>query len=205
MPVLAAAVEVHLAVGGTDAARAASAELTTLATELDAPVALALAEDAAGAVHLALGEAPAALVPLRRAHRRWRELEMPYELARTRVKVARACRAIGDRDAADLELELARTTFERLGAMPDLRHLSGSGGASPAGPLTERELEVIRLMATGSTNREIATTLSISAHTVARHLQNIFVKLGVSSRTAATAYAYRHGLVVGTDHETRGP
>ena len=167
----------------------------------------AIAEDAAGAVLLAAGDANAALGPLRRASRRWREMEMPYDLARTRVRIAAACRALGDRDGADLELDLARTTFERLGAAPDLQRATASvsDGSRLAGDLTARELAVLRLVATGSTNREIATTLSISAHTVARHLQNIFVKLGVSSRTAATAYAYRHGLVVRTDHEGRAP
>ena len=54
---------------------------------------------------------------------------------------------------------------------------------------------MLRLVATGRTNREIAEVLSISTHTVARHLQNIFLKLGLSSRAAATAYAYEHGLI----------
>ena len=207
LPVLAAAVEVHLAANDTDDALVAGEELATLAREIDAPVLHAIAEDAAGAILLARGDANAALVLLRSADRRWRALEMPYDLARTRVNISRACRALGDRDAADLELELARATFERLGAGPDLqRAMAAVEGASPlAGELTARELEVIRLVATGSTNREIATTLSISAHTVARHLQNIFVKLGVSSRTAATSYAYRNGLVVRTDHEGQDP
>ena len=204
---LAAAVEVHLAANDIDDALAAGAELATLAREIDAPVLHAIAEDAAGAILLGRGDANAALVVLRSADRRWRALEMPYDLARTRVNISRACRALGDRDAADVELELACATFERLGAGPDLRQAMASvAGAAPlAGELTSRELEVIRLVATGSTNREIATTLSISAHTVARHLQNIFVKLGVSSRTAATSYAYRNGLVVRTDHEGQAP
>jgi DNA-binding CsgD family transcriptional regulator/tetratricopeptide (TPR) repeat protein len=206
-PVLAAAVEVHLAAGDLDDARAASDELSTVAREIDTPVLHAISDDAAGAVLLASGDADGALVLLRAASRRWREMEMPYELARTRVAIAAACRALGDLDAAGLELELARTTFERLGATPDLHRVmpSGDRGSHVAGELTDRELEVVRLVATGRTNREIAVTLSISAHTVARHLQNIFVKLSVSSRTAATAYAYRYGLVVRTDHDGRDP
>jgi ATP/maltotriose-dependent transcriptional regulator MalT len=200
-------VEVHVVAGDLAGARSASAELTALAAEIDTPMLHAVAEDAAGTVLLAGGDADAALVPLRSASRRWRELAMPYDLARTRVTIARACRAMGDLDAADLELGLARTTFERLGATPDLRRVlpTRDGDRPLAGELTDRELEVIRLVATGSTNREIAVTMSISAHTVARHLQNIFVKLGVSSRTAATAYAYRNGLVVRTDHGGNDP
>jgi len=203
LPVLAAAVEVHLAVGDLAGARAASDELSALAREIDAPVLHAIAEHATGAVLVASADPDAALVRLRAASQRWRDLEMPYELARTRVTIARACRALGDLDAAEIELGLARTTFEQLGAAPDLDRLvpSVDGGSSFASELSDRELEVIRLVATGRTNREIATTLSISAHTVARHLQNIFVKLGVSSRTAATAYAYRRGFVVRTDHD----
>ena len=112
--------------------------------------------------------------------------------------IALACRALGDNDSADLELEAAQAVFERLGATPDLvrvQQLAGSPPAEQRAGLSNRECEVLRLVATGVTNREVAVALSISAHTVARHIQNIFVKLGVSSRAAATAYAYDHGLV----------
>jgi DNA-binding CsgD family transcriptional regulator len=199
LPVLAAAVEIHLAAGDVADARAASDELTTFAEVIDTPLLHAIAEASAGAVLLAEGDADGALVSLRRAGAAWRALGMPYDVARARVGIARACLAVGDHDAAALELDAARTTFERLGARPDLERLANTPDR-PASPLTDRELEVLRLVATGRTNREIAAELVISEHTVARHLQNMFVKLGVSSRAAATAWAYEHDVVVGTDH-----
>ena len=108
--------------------------------------------------------------------------------------VGEACRLLGDHEAAALELEAARGIFERLGAKPDLGRLAARAPADAHG-LSRRELEVLRLVASGKSNREIASQLVISEHTVARHLQNIFAKLGVSSRTAATAFAFEHDLV----------
>ncbi|HJU00816.1 MAG TPA: response regulator transcription factor, partial [Actinomycetes bacterium] len=134
----------------------------------------------------------------RRAWSLWQELDAPYEAARARVVVATACRALGDEDAARMELDAAREVFERLSAAPDLARVEALTGAarSRAGSgLTAREVEVLRLVATGRTNRVIAAELFLSEKTVARHLSNIFTKLGVSSRAAATAWAYRHELV----------
>jgi DNA-binding CsgD family transcriptional regulator len=145
-----------------------------------------------GAVQLAVGDAQSALASLRIAGETWQALETPYEVARTRVLVGEACRALGDEEAAELELEFARGIFERLGAKPDLARLARAG--DPHG-LSPRELEVLRLVASGKSNREIAKTLVISEHTVARHLQNIFAKLSVSSRAAATAFAFEHEIV----------
>ena len=129
----------------------------------------------------------------------WRELEVSYEAARARAQIGLACRALGDEDAADLELACRdRATFDRLDAAPDLARVAQLlDAADRRGPseLTDRECEVLRLVATGMTNREVASALTISQHTVGRHLQNIFTKLGVSSRAAATAYAYEHGIV----------
>ena len=123
---------------------------------------------------------------------------MPYEAARTRALVGVACHALGDAEAAALELEAARGIFEQLGAAPDvvrIDSLSGGAGCDSAHGLTKRELEVLRLVAAGKGNRQIAAELVISDHTVRRHLQNIFAKLRLSSRAAATAFAFEHGLV----------
>jgi ATP/maltotriose-dependent transcriptional regulator MalT len=158
----------------------------------------AIVERARGAVELAEGDARAALVSLRRAWQAWQELEAPYEAAVTRVQVAHACRALGDDDTAELELDAALATFDLLGARQDLELVaSRAGRAQPREThgLTERELQVLRLVAAGNSNREIASALVVSEHTVARHLQNIFAKLRVSSRVAATAFAFEHHLV----------
>jgi DNA-binding NarL/FixJ family response regulator len=197
--ILAAAVEVLLGAGEIEAARTVSAELAEVADAVDTALLRAVADYAAGTVLLAGDDAPAALAALRRACAGWRELEMPYDAARARVQIARACRALGDHDAADLELEAARATFARLGARPDLARVAeltpSPPGRRESTALTARECEVLRLVAAGRTNRQIANALRISEHTVARHLQNIFAKLGLPSRAAATAYAYEHGLV----------
>jgi DNA-binding CsgD family transcriptional regulator len=196
--VLAAAVEILLASGDVDAARSAADELARISESLPAPLLHAIADHAIGSVLVVEEELTAALACFRRACTVWRELEMPYETARTRVQIGVACRALGDDDAAALEIDAARATFERLEARSDLAQLATTTGQdAPARPteLTTRECEVLRLVASGKTNREIAAALIISEHTVGRHLQNIFMKLGLPSRAAATAYAYEHGLV----------
>jgi DNA-binding NarL/FixJ family response regulator len=124
----------------------------------------------------------------------WRELGAPYESARTRVLAAVACRALEDDDGADLELDAAIAAFERLGAVPDVARARAVAGAA-ADVLSPRERQVVTLVATGRTNREVAAELHISDKTVARHLSNVFAKLGLSSRAAATAYAYEHDIV----------
>jgi DNA-binding NarL/FixJ family response regulator len=193
---LAASVQILLAAGDGDSARAAVDELERAAAARDAPVLRAMAAYAAGTVHLANGDGRAALAVLRPAWTAWRDLEAPYEAARVRLAMGVACRQVGDEDSATLELQAAADAFRSLGAESDLARTEQLlAPARPDGLLSGRELEVLSVLATGMTNREIAVTLMISEKTVARHLANIFVKLGVSSRAAATAYAYEHGLV----------
>jgi DNA-binding CsgD family transcriptional regulator len=196
--ILPAFVEVMIATGDIDAARGGSDELASAARALEAPFVRALAAYASGSVLLAAGEPRLALGSLRSAWNLWRELDAPYEGARTRVLIGVACSRIGDADSAAMELDAARKTFVTLGAAPDVTRLEGLLGASqPAGGLSAREVEVIRLVASGKSNRAIAAQLFISEKTVARHVSNIFTKLGVSTRAAATAYAYEHGLQAG--------
>jgi DNA-binding CsgD family transcriptional regulator len=189
---LAAAVEILLAAGEQEEAREACRELQAVAGTFESELLAAMLGYAQGAVHLGDGDAAAALPVLRRAWEVWQELEAPYEAARVRVLLAEACRELGDEDSAALERDAARAAFEELGAAPDLARL---GAPSDAYGLSEREVEVLRLVARGRSNKEIAAELVISEHTVARHLQNIFTKLRVTSRTAAAAYAFEHHLV----------
>ena len=193
---LAAQVEVALAAEDLDEARGAADELETIAGEAGTPALAAAADTALGAISLAEGDGPAALERLGRASTAWHELKLPYEAAKARVLYARAIRAGGDEEGAQLELRSALAAFERLGAHPDAAttaRLLGGSEVVPGG-LTARELEVLRLLAAGKTNRDIAVELVISEHTVARHLQNMYAKLGVTSRSGATAFAFEHGL-----------
>jgi DNA-binding CsgD family transcriptional regulator len=195
---LPGAVEILLATGDVPAAGEAAAELAGIAGDFGTPALGAAADHARGAVLLTGGEAGAAVAVLRAAWRSWRELEVPYEAARARVLIGQACRSLGDEDAAAMELDAARTVLAQLGAGPELDRLdrlTGLAGAAATGGLTGRELEVLRLVATGRTNHAIATSLHLADKTVHRHVSNIFAKLGVSSRAEATAYAYRHHLV----------
>jgi DNA-binding CsgD family transcriptional regulator len=190
---LPASVEVMLDAGDVESARAAADELAAIASQFDAPYLHALAAHAAGSVLLAQGDPRAALTDLRMAQRSWRELEAPHQAARARMLIGVACREMGDGAGAELEFEAARVAFEKLGASPDLERLTRLAGSS--WPLSRREIEVLTLVAAGKTNRAIATELFISEKTVARHVSNIFTKLQVSSRSAATAFAFKRGLV----------
>jgi DNA-binding CsgD family transcriptional regulator len=190
---LPAYVEIALAADAVEESRAPCLELQALAERYESPMLGAMAAYAQGAVRLAEGDARGALASLREAQRVWLGLDAPYEVARTRELLGKACSALGDDEAAALELAAARGLFEHLGAAPDLARFEAPG--QPSHGLSRRELEVLRLVATGKSNREIASTLVISEHTVARHLQNIYAKLGLSSRAAATAFAFEHELV----------
>jgi DNA-binding CsgD family transcriptional regulator len=191
-------VEVELAAGHVPAARAAAEELATIAAQIDVPLLRATAKYAAGAVLLAEGDPRSALGCLRSAWTHWQELEAPYNGARVRVLIGQACRALGDEDTAEMELDAARWIFQELGAAPDLarvQNLSARPAAATPGGLSLREVQVLRLVAAGKTNRAIADELFVSEKTVHRHLSNIFTKLDVASRSAATAYAFQHNLV----------
>jgi DNA-binding CsgD family transcriptional regulator len=195
---LPAYVEIMLTAGDVGAARVACRELEETSTRYGSDMLGAMAGYARGAVELAAGDAQAALVALRRASQLWQELEAPYEAARARLLIGLACRSLGDDDTAALELEAARTAFAELEAAPDLARvdsLAHRGRAVETHGLTPRELQVLRLVAAGETNRAIAAELVLSERTIDRHVSNIFTKLRVSSRAGATAYAYEHGLV----------
>ncbi|HET9271908.1 MAG TPA: LuxR C-terminal-related transcriptional regulator, partial [Vicinamibacterales bacterium] len=196
--VLAAAVDILIRAGDPVASRAAAEELRAMAATVDVPFLRALAAQAQGTVLLAEHGARAALTELRIAWMAWQELEIPYHGARVRTMIGLACRALGDEEAAVMEFDAARQVFLRLQAAPDVRRIDEllSASAAAAAPrLTTRELEIIRLLASGRTNRAIARQLTISQRTVDRHVSNILTKLNLPSRSAATAYAYQHNLV----------
>jgi DNA-binding CsgD family transcriptional regulator/tetratricopeptide (TPR) repeat protein len=198
MRLLPAYIEIMLAANLVEKARGASDELFEVAAEARFAYLDAAAAHCGGAVLLAEGQPRAALKSLREAWQTWQELEAPYEAAKTRVLLAIACQEIDDRDGAELEYHAACRVFDKLGADPDLKRAADVVAWDRTGPATEvtpREHEVLRLLAAGKTNREIAATLIISEKTVERHVSNIFTKVGVSNRAAATAYAYDHGLV----------
>jgi DNA-binding CsgD family transcriptional regulator len=195
---LPAAVEILLVAGQQEQAQAVCAELEATAARFAWPVLGAVADHARGALAIAAGDPTGAIAPLRRAFHVWQQLGAPYLASRIRVTLARCCRALGDEDGVALELDAAREVFARLGAAPDLAALDELRPARSKDRhrgLTGRELEVLRLVACGKTNKEVAAELGLSERTVDRHVSNIFVKLNVSTRAAATAHAYEHGLV----------
>jgi DNA-binding CsgD family transcriptional regulator len=193
---LPAYVEIMLAIGDVQEARSACQDLGEISAGFQSGMLGAMAAYARGAVDLADGDVRAALVALRHARQVWQELKVPYEAAR--VLLGLACRTFGDEDTAALELEAARGDFANLGAAPDLARvdsLTHRASLVHVHGLTPREHEVLRLIAAGKTNKAIAAELVLSERTVDRHVSNIFTKLGLSSRAAATAYAYEHRLV----------
>lgn len=194
---LAAAVRILLAAADLAGARLASEELTLLATDLAAPFIWAIAEHCQGSVAIAKSEPATAVGPLQSCLRMWLDFQAPHEEALTRIELGTAYRRLGDHDSARLELDTARTLLVGLGAAPDLARLDALTGDSTAaqGGLSLRELQVLRLLAAGETNRTIAGSLYISVRTVDRHVSNVYTKLGVANRAAATAYAYEHRLI----------
>ena len=196
--VLAAWTEIALASGDVTSARAAADELARIAETCGATFLSALSSQAEAAVLVAEGNARAASAAARRAWLLFQEVEAPWHAARARVVIGCAARATGDHDAAAMELDAARWIFEQLGATPDVAHIDALNcetTTTNAGGLTAREVQVLRLVAHGMTNKAIAGELFISEKTVHRHVSNIFLKLDLSTRAAATAYAYQHGIV----------
>jgi DNA-binding NarL/FixJ family response regulator len=196
--VLAAGVDIMIAARDLVTARGAADELTAMVTQLPAAFLRAITAQARGTLLVAESDPRAALAELRTAWMAYQDLEMPFDAARVRVMMGLVCRELGDEDAASMEFDAARHVFLRLGATPDLARVDRLLAASPKSTiprLTTRELQVIRLLAAGRTNRAIARQLTISERTVDRHVSNILTKLDLPSRTAATAYAYQHHLV----------
>jgi len=194
--VLRAQVEIGVATGRPAAAAAAARKLRTLANDFGTPGFEAWADHAAGLVALAAGKALDAIEPLSRAAEGYRRMQAWYDAASADARRADAHRLLGDA-AAERELrDEAESVFRRLGTTakwaPD--------DVPPAGGLTGREVEVLRQVATGLSNRDAARALSISEATVRRHLANIYLKLGVGSRTAAAAWAHEQGMVSPTVH-----
>jgi DNA-binding CsgD family transcriptional regulator len=192
---LPAYVEILLEASDIASARAGAEALARLAGEYSAPFLEGLAANASGAVLLAEENPSAALPQLRAAQRIWHGLDARYQQARVRILIGMACRQLGDQASAELEFGASGEILRGLGAVPDIERLAHiADPRHPAGPLSPREVEVLKLVATGMTNRAIASSLCISDKTVARHVANVFTKLGLSSRAEATAYAFQHGL-----------
>jgi ATP/maltotriose-dependent transcriptional regulator MalT len=195
---------IHVAVAGGDleGADAALDELQEIATTFDLPEMTAALMASRGRVQLARGEAGLARATLQEALERWRALDVPYEVASVGTLLGQALHESGDEIGAVAAFTAASQQFDQIGAHLDARRVLG-GGSTTAGrrvlpaSLTEREAEVLRLVAAGLTNNEIAARLFLSAKTVSRHLSNIFTKIGVTSRAGATAFAFEHDLVEG--------
>jgi DNA-binding CsgD family transcriptional regulator len=199
-PLLAARVDVAEAAADAGTALACATELTSIAATYRTPGLEAMAEQATGTACLAAGDPHGALGRLRAACLQWHQLGARYEAARTRVRLARALGSAGDRDAAAREIDAARGVLTELGARDDLAALNATAGRRDRpGGLSAREIEVLRLVAAGASNRAIAQELTISVRTVERHIANIFVKVGAASRTEAARFAYLHGLAEDTE------
>ena len=195
---LPAYVDIMIAASDVSSARAGADELEDVASALNAPYLHAMAAWATGAVLIAEGDPRSALRKLRLAGSAWRELDAPYETAHVRVLLGLACRTLGDLESSAMEFDAARAVFERLEAGPDLERLDRLAALTLGrihDVLSQREVEVLRLVASGETNRVIARELGLSEKTIARHVSNIFTKIAVTSRAAATAYAYENGLI----------
>ena len=193
-------VEIALAAGDLPTAQGATDELEAIAAEYDTKALHAQARWVRAAVALADEDLGTALAAATDARALWQELEMPYETARARMSAAAIHHAAGDDEAAQIELRTAHATFKRLGADLDQAAAAAkldqeSRSSDPVFGLSSRELDVLRLVAEGLTDPEIAQRLFLSPHTVHRHLANIRTKTSQPSRAAAVAQATRAGLI----------
>jgi DNA-binding CsgD family transcriptional regulator len=188
----AAQVDIALAAGAVELAAASADEVVACAEQYHSAGLRAEGNRCLGAVRLRQGRVVEAMGALRLAFKDWQTLDVPYEGARTRMLMAEAYRALGDDEAARREQEAAQACFARLGVLQD----------RPAAPngLSPREVEVVRLIAAGKSNRGIAEELFLSEKTVARHLSNIFGKVGATSRAGVAAFAYDSGLLGRNTH-----
>jgi len=192
---LTAAVQIAVAASDHEAAEAGVAELELISDKFNTPMLHALAAVARGRLQLAEGRAAIARTTLHASMRQWQQLRVPYEVATTSTLLGQAQREAGDEDAAKASFDTARALFEQIGARLDAREVDLARRTTRPNGLTEREIEVLCLIAQGHPNKQIAAQLDLSTKTVSRHLTNIFNKIGVTSRTAATAFAFQHRLV----------
>lgn len=194
------------AAGVLDRARRASADLDAIAAEVPIPTLEASASLARGHVAAAAGDDDAARMSFEDAVDSFRRIGAPFETARARLDLARTLGRLGQTPAA---LDEVRRAVRALGSVPaaferskasaleaQLQAAAPRKAGAPAAGLTRRELEVIRLIASGSSNARIGQRLFISGHTVHRHVANVFVKLNVRSRSAIVARAAALGLLV---------
>jgi ATP/maltotriose-dependent transcriptional regulator MalT len=192
---LPAAVQISVAADDLAQAESGVHELESIARSFDTPMLRALAALARGRLQLADGNSTIAGATLQAAVHQWRELQVPYEVATASTLLGQAQRVSGDEEAAKESFGRARALFEQIGARLDTRGIDNTWRAPRPAGLTEREVEVLCLIAAGQANKEIAAQLHLSPKTVSRHLTNIFNKIGVTSRAAATAFAFEHHMI----------
>lgn len=196
---LAAYVQIMIATADFEEANKAAKELSEIADTLAMPILNAKAAYAQGCILLAEDNVKAALEKLRFSWTTWNQFKIPYESACAGFLIGRACKKLGDQETAEMEFNAARLIFEQLQAIPDIarvdHHLNPEKKGKDRFGLTQRELQILRLVSAGHSNKNIAQELFISERTVERHISNIFIKLNLSSRTAATAWAYDHQIV----------
>ncbi|MEY2398103.1 MAG: hypothetical protein QOJ00_1277 [Actinomycetota bacterium] len=188
--VLPIAAQIAIAAGDLDLAKVHVTELDAIGDAFEMPYLRAVAMLARGRLQLAEGDPITAQATLHRAHALWRELGVPYEAATANTVLAVAQRDAGDEAGAQASFAAARALFKDIGVSLDARDTTAQ---LPAG-LSQREAEVLRWVAKGLSNKEVATQLHLSAKTVSRHVSNIFTKVGVSSRVAASAFAFANDI-----------